>query len=210
MWYFVPTKYLVPTKFHQKSTSVPAATIGSKFSADVIKRNSQIILLLREDISSYTDATLIPNETADSLRNGLVLLSSRMRSPMSPPAIVRTDPASALRSLSNNKALQIVNLSLELGDPKNKDKNPIAEKGIRELGDEIVRLQPSGGKVNEIILAQAISNLNSRIRYQNLAATEIWTQREMSSGAQLDIDDKKLIENKYKSRLSHHEPSAKF
>ena len=199
----------VPTKFHEQSTSTPASIIGSRFSADVIRREKQFILLMRESISSFTDAVIIPNETADSLRDGIILLASRMRSPVSPHAVIRTDPASALRSLVNSTALSKMNLQIELGDAKNINKNPIAEKAIEELHAEIVRFQPLGGRLSPTSLAQAVSTLNSRIRHNNLSAAEIWTQRDMSSGMQLSMDDSKLIEDKYRMRLAGHAPSAK-
>ena len=44
----------VPARFHEQSTSLPPEKVGVKFSADVMKRYNQCILLLREDISSFS------------------------------------------------------------------------------------------------------------------------------------------------------------
>ena len=81
----------VPSLFHEQSTSDPPDQIGTHYSTDVLKRDSQAIMVLRESISSYTEATIIPNEKADSLREGLICLASRMRSPMSPYATANSD-----------------------------------------------------------------------------------------------------------------------
>jgi hypothetical protein len=200
----------VPNNYHKQTTSPPSKVIGSRYSADVIRRYSQYILLLREDISSYTEATLIENEKAETLRDGLTQLSSRLRSPLSPQAVIRTDPASSLRSLAIDKSLAQFNLSIEIGEPKNVNHNPIAEKAIRELEEEIVRLIPLGGKISSSLLARAVSQLNSRIRYSKLSAVEMFTSRDMATGQQLELEDKKLIADKQMIRENHHHASAKF
>ena len=41
----------ITSSYHQQSTSTASETIGSKFSADVLKRFSQNILVIREDIT---------------------------------------------------------------------------------------------------------------------------------------------------------------
>ena len=198
----------IPSTYHKQTTSIPANIIGVKFAADVVKIYSQNILLVREDITSYTDGTLIDDEKANTLRSGLLLVLSRLRPRQAPRAIVRTDPASGLRSLLNDRSLEESNLQIELGDPKNK--NPIAESAIQELHSELCRLQPRGGKITETTLAQAISGMNSLIRHSKLSATEVWTKRDMSTGDTLTIDDKKLIDLKHKQRSSGHEASAKY
>ena len=200
----------LPTNFHQQTTSPPSTGIGTKYSADVVRRYNQCICVIREDVSSFTDATIIPDEKADTLREAIIQLLSRVRSNMSPKAVIRTDPASALRSLVNDSILQESNLSIELGEPKNINKNPIAENSIRELQAELSRLKPLGGKISESMLAKACSNINSKIRQNNLSAFEIFTTRDMVTGDQLDFDDKQLIKLKQAQRESHHESSARF
>ena len=195
--------------FTKQSTTQSIDKIGTLFSADVIKDNSQLIMLLRESISSITAASLIPDESATSLRDGIIITASSLRSAMSPPAIIRTDPASGFRNLINDQLLQKINLQIELGDEKNPNKNPVAEKAIAETRAELVRIQPHGGKVSQATLARAISNLNSRIRHNKLSAFEMWTQREMITCDKLNLDDKELVKDKIKSRIESHLPSAK-
>ena len=200
----------LPSLFKQQSTSTDIEKIGSVFSADVLKDYGQLILILRESISSYTVATFIPNETASSLRDGLLTLTSQLRAPLSQTATIRTDPASGLRSLIGDTTLHSHNLSLELGDAKNPNKNPIAEKAIEELRYEIVRLQPKGGKLTPTVLALAISHLNGRIRHNKFSAIEIWTRRSMNTGDQISYNDSKIINSKVQQRLKNHESSAKY
>ena len=45
------------------------------FAADVLKQNRQLVLVLRETVSSYTTACIIDNEKHETLRDALVHLS---------------------------------------------------------------------------------------------------------------------------------------
>ena len=200
----------VPSSFQKQTTSTVIDRIGSSFSTDVIKDNGQLILIIRESISSITAATLIPDEKANSLRDGLTITISGLRSSMSPPAVIRTDPASGFRHLVHDQSLQAMNLQIELGDEKNPNKNPVAESAVKDVRAELIRLQPHGGKVSQSTLSHAILNLNSRVRHNNLSAFEIWTQREMISGNKLELDDTELIKDKINHRSESHLPSAKY
>ena len=200
----------IPAAYHEQSTSVPADTIANKFSADVVRRSSQFILLVREDITSYTDATLVRNEQAETLRDGLVLVLSRLKSLIGSTSIIRTDPATSLQSLHNDGSLQKFNLRVELGEAKNVNKNPIAESAVKELHAELVRLQPRGGKITDTTLAQAVSGMNNIIRQNKLSAREAWTKRDMHTGEELDVEDSKMIKQKYDQRCGNHESSASY
>ena len=48
------------------------------------------------------------------------------------------------------------NIQLDIGTPKNKNKNSVAEKAIRELRLEMVKISPQGGKLSNVILAKAV------------------------------------------------------
>ena len=66
----------------QPMSSVPAPThFGEHFASDVIKREKQKILLLRETATSYTWACLVKNEKAPTLESGLRKLFAEVRSP---------------------------------------------------------------------------------------------------------------------------------
>jgi hypothetical protein len=49
------------------------------FAADVIKRNRQLILVVRECVTSFTTTTLIQDEYYQSLRDALVRLCIELR-----------------------------------------------------------------------------------------------------------------------------------
>ena len=98
---------------------------------------------------------------------------------------------------------------MEVGHSKSKNKNPVAEHAIQELGDEILHLNPDSGSVSPVILATATANLNSRHWHDGLSSRELWIQRDQVTGEQLPFDDRVTIINQNQSRLSNHIPSAK-
>ena len=61
----------LPKVLIEDSSSIPE-NLGSNFAADVIERQHQKILVLKENLSSYVRARLIQNQTADSLRTALL------------------------------------------------------------------------------------------------------------------------------------------
>ncbi|NRB15972.1 MAG: hypothetical protein HRU29_16410 [Rhizobiales bacterium] len=200
----------IPTMFKHQSTSIPPDVLGRSYSADVIRRERQFILVVRENVSSLTDAVFIPREDGMSLKEGLVKVLSRLRSPASPPVSIRVDPATGFQSIVKDHMLISHGVHLELGEAKNVNKNPIAERCISEVHAEITKLQPTGGPINEVTLAIAVSNLNSRIRGGGLTALEVWTQRDMSTGEQIPLSDKQLAVDKYQQRRKGHLPSARY
>ena len=200
----------VPTSFKPQSTSIPPDTIGRSYSADVLKRELQLILVLRENVSSITDAMFIQNEKAESLKGGLIMLLSKLRPPSSPSVSIRVDPGTGFQAVSKDPDLSSQGVCLEIGNAKNINKNPIAEKAIGELHGEISRLQPRGGAITEVTLALAIGNLNSRVRKGGLSAIEVWTQRDMNTGEQIPLSDRDLVVTKYKHRCESHQPSANY
>ena len=161
-------------------------------------------------MSAYSDACFIPGEKADHLEDGVIRLMAKFRPPCGPPVIVRTDEGTGFQSIKSTKSLCKQNITLEIGASKNINKNPSSEKAISEFHAEVARLQPGGGPLDEVSLALAVSNLNSRIRHGGLSASELWCQRDMHTGAQLPIKDIEFIRAKAASRIKGHLPSAKY
>jgi hypothetical protein len=126
--------------------------------------NCQYILVMRETVSSYTIATLIESEKHELLRDALLILCSELRSLHAGGVTIRVDPAPGFSALTNDKILISSAIHLEVGRPKNPNKNPVAEHAIGELGTELLNLHPEGGPVSKVVLALAVANLNSRIR----------------------------------------------
>ena len=199
----------MPTHFQPQSSSQPDA-IGSNYASDVIRRCGQFILIMREDVTSYTDAVWISSESASSLKDGVILLSCKFRSSAGPVITVRIDSATGFQSLTTDSYLKSLGINLELGHPKNKNRNPTAEKSISELEAELSRVQPTGGVITATTLALAVSNLNNRIRSSGHSSLEMWTQRDMHTRKQIQLNDDSLMKNKYNERLRNHMSSSKY
>ena len=103
----------------EQSTTPSPETVGVSFAEDVIKRNRQLILVLRECITSFTTTTLIQDERHQSLRDALVRLCIELRLLDGPPAVIRTDPAPGFKALINDPLLRSHRLSIEIGRVKN-------------------------------------------------------------------------------------------
>ena len=82
-----------------------------------------------------------------------------------PPAVIRTDPAPGFKALPNDPLLKKHRVTIELGQPKNPNKNPVAQRAVQELETELARQKPLGGALSPLILAVATSALNLRIRH---------------------------------------------
>ena len=99
-------------------------------------------------------------------------------------AVIRVDPYPGFLSLQN--------------------KNPVAEKAIQELEEELLRQESGGGPVNTTSLAVATARLNARLRYQSLSSRELWTQRSQFIVEQLPVSDHQTILVKHQQRLTTH------
>ena len=198
----------VPTEFHEQSSSVPDH-IGRCFAADVLKRNRQNILVVRETVSSFTKTMLIDDEKSVTLRAGILSLCAEFVGEGVDLAI-RVDPGPGFASLVADAELLRHGIRLQVGRHKNVNKNPVAESAIGELGLEMLRYDPEGGQVSGTTLALITSMLNSRIRGRGLSAREIWTQRDQFTGEQLPIADSDVIRRQVESRERNHASSALY
>ena len=199
----------IPNTFMKQSSTTQPTSIGSNFSADVIKRSGQQILFIREYVSSFSNAKLIPNEQAKSIKDALIIMCSELIPKTGLKATIKVDPASAFRNLLNDNELPKHGIILELGHPKYKNKIPVSDRGIRELHSELNRIMQSP-PITEKTLCTAISSLNSRLRRDGLSSWEIWTHRCQFSGTQLPINDFLLLKNQDESKKSSQTSSAKY
>ncbi|KAJ8346823.1 hypothetical protein SKAU_G00282240 [Synaphobranchus kaupii] len=187
----------------EQSTSPPPDAVGVSFAADVLKRSRQVILVLRETVTSFTSTLLISDERHETLRDALVQLCIQMRPMDGPLAVVRTDPAPGFKALVGDGFLHQHRVTLELGHAKNPNKNPVAEKAIQEPTSELLRLDLLGGAVTPLTLAVATAALNSRIRSRGLSSREMWTQRDQFSNVQVpqgDGDRQRLANHPHSER----------
>ena len=199
----------IPLELHAQSSSLPPNSPLHEYAADVMRRCKQYILVIRDTFSSFTSASLISNEQHPTLRKFLIIIISSLRPNPQSNALVRVDNAPGFRSLKGDATLSSHNIELDFGRVHNKNKNPVVEKGIRELGSEILRILPEGGPITSEQLAVIVNQLNSRIRNRGLSAWEILCQRNQFTGEQIDINDLSLSEQQAQLRVSNQEYSAK-
>ncbi|KAI8490550.1 hypothetical protein Bbelb_318180 [Branchiostoma belcheri] len=72
-------------------------------------------------------------ETTATLRDRLVTLCTPLRLFDGPPAIVRCDPAPGFQALVQDSRLANNHIQVDLGQRKNVNKNPVAERAIEEV-----------------------------------------------------------------------------
>ena len=203
----------IPKSLIHQSTSDPPSSVGSTFTADIIKRSGDKIFIIRENTTSYTLAEHISGENAKEVSRVLIKLCNVLKPSKMSTMTVRVDPASYHKSIvlnaSKNSDLAKHNITMELGRTKNVNKIAIVDRAIRELHRELLNLQPSGGSVSPQILSEAVANLNTRLRSSGMSSHELWTQRDQVTGEQLPLDDRTLIMQQHEQRLNNHKSSER-
>ena len=198
-----------PKMREEQSSSPPPDAVGVSFAADVIKRSRQLILVVRECVTSFTATTLLEDERHNTLRDALIRLCVQIRPLDGPSAVIRTDPASGFKALTEDLLLKHHRITIEIGNAKNRNKNPVAERAVQEVENELLRHDPLGGPVYPVTLSVATATLNSRIRSRGLSAREMWTQRDQFSNQQIPLHDQSLIVQQHEQRIANHHHSEK-
>ena len=198
----------VPPELQQQSSDPPPDTIGIRFALDVMRRNRQLIIVLRESVSAYTWSAFIERETRQDLRDAIICLTAGLRNLGNQAIHIRIDCAPGLVPLADDPVLTKQGITLDIGRVKNKNKNPVAERAIQELEREILKVAPEGGQLSCLTLALATAHLNFRVRSSGLSAREVWTQRDQMTGEQLPFVDRTLISQQQAARQQNHPHSA--
>ena len=193
----------------EQSSEDPPDALGVTFATDIIRRARQMILILRECVTSYSVACFVVNESHDALREAIVSLCIPLVPLDGPRAVIRADPAPGFVALLNDPELHRLRIHIEMGRVKNRNKNPVAEKAVQEFERELLRIDPSGAPVSLIQLAIATANLNARIRDRGLSACEMWTQRDQFNNDQIPLSDRELIMSQSHARSKKHPYSEK-
>ena len=175
---------------------------GILFNAVVLVGSKQKILVLRCNLTSYSSTMFVKDEQKPTLREALIVLASRIR--LNKNILVRVDNQSSFKSLVCDPVLRKMGVQQELGQSKNKNKNAVAEKAIKELRSEILKIAPRGGLISEGILERATDNLKSLIRYTDRSAKELWMRRDQTSGSEIQSSDQTILDQQFEARkLSH-------
>ena len=195
----------IPRELLDQSSSPSASKPGEVFYADILKRTRQRILVTRDVHSSFTVASIVPDETAESLRNGLIIGTCNIRASSS---AIYVDSAPGFKTLKDDTLLKKHGISVEFGRVKNKNAVSVADKSIQELEREMLNVDPSGGPLSEVQLQLVIEVLNTRIRNRGLSAREILFQRDQHTNDQLNINDLTLAQQQNDIREQNHLSSA--
>ena len=91
-----------PNRLVTQSSEDPPETVGISFAADALKRNRQLILVLRESVTSYTKACFLENENRETLRDNLLQLVVELHPLDGPCAVIRFDPARGFMALRDD------------------------------------------------------------------------------------------------------------
>ena len=199
----------IPSSLIPESTSDPPESVGSCFAADVMRRERQQILVVREYVSSFTWSSILPSEKGDDIRTALVMAIKDVIPLQGPHVVVRSDNAPGFATLVDDKYLQDNRIQIDLGRVKNVNKNPVAEKAIQELEHEILRVIKSPGPLSPTSLHEATVSLNSRLRTDGLSAREILLQRDQFTNSQMPLNNRSIIAAKHNRSLYNHRYSER-
>ena len=162
-------------------------------------------------------ATLIPDQTADTLRQALMSLILDIAP--SSGATIRVDGATAFQALAKESntegtVLHQHNIIIEVGRLINENKNPVAENGVKEVLKEILRRTNSKGPISPTDLSVVIKNINSRVRANGLSSSEILFKRNMISNDEIAVEDNALKQsrliNRSKASLSSQKSKQRY
>ena len=196
----------VPAEIFDQTLTISQSAPGCVFFADVLRRCRQKICVVRDVHSSYTTASIVPDETGPSLKTALLMNTAILRGPK---CIIRIDTATGFQSIRHDVTLQDYGIDLDFGYTKNKNSNCVVDKGIQELEAEFLKIGCSNIQVSEIQLQTALDILNGRVRNRGLSAKEIVFQRDQHSLEQLGFNDKDLANQQSNIRLQNHSSSAR-
>ena len=185
---------MLPKILLDDSTTAPHG-IGTHLAADVVERNTQKILVVRDTLSQFIKTAIIPNQTTDTLRQALLSLVLDMLPDMG--ATIRVDGATAFQALereskTNGSLLNKLNIKIEVGRLLNKNKNPDAENAVKELEKEILRYVQAKGAISQTDLDIVTRNINSRIRANGLSAKEIMYRRDMITNEDIVLKEESI------------------
>ena len=184
-------------------------TIGKCLAADVLVREGQQILVLVETVPRFAVTCFIDDESIPTLLSALHMLILCLKPPTGLRHVpLRLDAAPAFQHIAQTGALSDIGVQVCIGSPKNVNKNPSGERAVQDLERPSCLLQPQGGRIMSVCLAQATAAMNAVIGSVGLSADEILYQRDQFTGHPLPIDDQLLIARQHSLRQKNNEPSA--
>ena len=195
-----------PKELDSFSPSSDISHPGSHMNVDVMRRASQIVVVNCDRFSNFTTATLAESETRENMIPAILNLVTPIRH--AAKVEVRTDKAASLQSLANRPEAQLADngIVVVLGDHANKNSNCSVDKTIRELEEELKKIEPEGGRLSPGQLSQAVTNMNDRIRGHGLSASQLHFSRDQHTGKNLALKDNRFKEIR-EARRDKHQPA---
>ena len=198
----------LPKEAIKNETKTEVERPQTHFHVDVIKRANQNILTIKDHFSSFQDAMLIPSETAEDLKQGIIMLTSGIRQPNS--IVISPDNSPGFQKLVKNQDNDLLDLKIKFikTDEINKNANAVIDRGCQEIEEEIKKLSPEGHKITQVILKRAVLSLNSKLRRSGkISAFEINSSRDQDTGERLILDNDKLRGHQLDTRKKHQDNS---
>ena len=199
-------KPLPETLFTESTTQ--AEEFCTRFSADVMKRNGQIILFVVELLTQFCWIVLLPSETANDLSSALFKTIGMFVHQNG--AIIRTDGAPSFQSIKSqidNKTsiLNQINVKLELGQSHHVNKNPCAEFAIKE-GHAAINRCGNQTLLNDNDLLIIARQINDKIRSLGFSSVELFTRRSGVDNSIISKSDTEIADKKLANKLHSHNP----
>ena len=180
---------------------------GSHMNLDLMRRASQYVVVNVDRFSNLTTATLVADETRETLAAAILTVVTPIRH--AAQVEVRTDRATALQSLANRPHPQLEENGIKviLGEHGNRNSNCSVDKTIRDLEEELKKIDPGGRRLTPGELCRAVTNLNNRVRTHGLSASQLHFSRDQHTGENLDLRDTTFQQIRG-SRQEKHNPIA--
>ena len=203
--FFCATQKKIPNVV-QHHSKTDATVPGTHFHADVIKRQSQNIFVIRDHISSLSAAKIIKSESHQELKQAIIDLILPLK--LQGQTIVRVDNARGFIPLLDDKDhdLKKLHILVQATDVHNKNSNAVVDKACYEIEQGLIRIEPDGRPISNTTLQMAIANLNSKLRRNGqISAFEIHFNRDMNTGQNLNLNYNEIREDQLKTRKAANE-----
>ena len=199
-------KPLPETLFTESTTQ--SEEFGTRFSADVMKRNGQTILFVVELLTQFCWIVLLPSESAADLSSALLKIIGMFVSDKG--ATVRTDGAPSFQSIrsqieSKSSVLNQIGVKLELGQSHHTNKNPCAEFAIKE-GHAAINRCGNKGTLDDADLTIIAKQINGKIRSLGFSSIELFTRRSAVDSKIISTSDSEIADKKLAQKLHSHNP----
>ena len=198
--FFCATQKKLPTQTHH-TTKTETFAPGTYFHCDIIKRQNQKIMIVRDHFSSLSAAKIVRAETHQELKKGIIDLVLPIKKPGK--CEIKVDNATGFLPLIEEKDhdLNKLNISIVMTDSLNKNENAVVDKACLEIEQELKRIEPDGRPISNTTLQIAVQQLNNKLRrHGQISSYEMHFNRDMNTGQNLNLDYDALRRDQIKTR----------